>query len=100
MGLLPAWARQSPCAENPEIFFPNRPDQKTVAEAKAICREQCPHQLECLRYALEFAEPLVVGIWGGWNLTSRSTHYKAARWLFEMTGVEVELHGQAEHTNE
>ena len=49
-----------PCAEDPELFFAESPQD--VERAKAMCRG-CPARLACLAGALERSEPW--GVWGG-----------------------------------
>ena len=52
--------RDLPCADDPELFFAESPDD--VETAKALCRE-CPARIACLAGALERLEPW--GVWGG-----------------------------------
>jgi WhiB family transcriptional regulator, redox-sensing transcriptional regulator len=49
-----------PCADDPELFFAESPDD--VETAKALCRE-CPARAICLAGALKRREPW--GVWGG-----------------------------------
>jgi WhiB family transcriptional regulator, redox-sensing transcriptional regulator len=49
-----------PCAEDPELFFAESPED--VETAKAMCRG-CKARLVCLTGALERREPW--GVWGG-----------------------------------
>ena len=49
-----------PCADDPELFFAESPDD--VETAKALCRE-CPARATCLAGALKRREPW--GVWGG-----------------------------------
>jgi WhiB family redox-sensing transcriptional regulator len=49
-----------PCAEDPELFFAESPED--VETAKAMCRG-CRARLACLTGALERREPW--GVWGG-----------------------------------
>jgi len=49
-----------PCAEDPELFFAESPED--VETAKAMCRG-CTARLACLTGALERREPW--GVWGG-----------------------------------
>lgn len=50
-----------PCTDHdPEVFFPQLPEQ--VEPARAICRE-CPMRAECLDGAIRRREPH--GVWGG-----------------------------------
>lgn len=49
-----------PCADDPELFFAESPDD--VETAKAFCRG-CPGRAACLAGALERREPW--GVWGG-----------------------------------
>ena len=49
-----------PCAEDPELFFAESPED--VETAKAMCRG-CEARLACLTGALERREPW--GVWGG-----------------------------------
>jgi WhiB family transcriptional regulator, redox-sensing transcriptional regulator len=49
-----------PCAEDPELFFAESPED--VETAKAMCRG-CRVRLACLTGALERREPW--GVWGG-----------------------------------
>jgi len=49
-----------PCAEDPELFFAESPED--VETAKAMCRG-CKARLACLTGALERREPW--GVWGG-----------------------------------
>lgn len=51
------------CAQtDPEIFFPNKGDSGSAADAKAICK-QCEVQKECLAWAITNGEEY--GVWGG-----------------------------------
>src|SRR5580704_6233896 len=54
-----------PCAEDPELFFAESPQD--VEQAKAMCRG-CRARLACLAGALERREPW--GVWGGELLMS------------------------------
>lgn len=59
----PVWMTYAACADvDPELFFPRRGDNTTVANAKAVCAD-CPVRVTCLEYALVNAEKF--GIWGG-----------------------------------
>ncbi len=49
-----------PCANNPHLWFSERPDDLELA--KAGCRS-CPLRGPCLAGAVERAEPC--GVWGG-----------------------------------
>jgi WhiB family redox-sensing transcriptional regulator len=49
-----------PCADDPELFFAESPDD--VERAKALCRG-CQVRIACLTGALERREPW--GVWGG-----------------------------------
>ena len=52
---------QVPCrANDPELWFGDRPDE--VEAAKALC-QPCPLRSSCLAGALERREPW--GVWGG-----------------------------------
>ncbi|GIH89911.1 hypothetical protein Psi01_05410 [Planobispora siamensis] len=58
-----AWQNLAHCAEaDPEIFFPERWDEASTAEAKSVCAS-CPVRFECLTDALQRMERH--GIWGG-----------------------------------
>ncbi|HEV2372718.1 MAG TPA: WhiB family transcriptional regulator [Streptosporangiaceae bacterium] len=59
---LPIAARrtQLPCADDPELFFAEAPDD--VETAKALC-VSCPVRATCLSGARERREPW--GVWGG-----------------------------------
>ena len=57
----------APCADIPEIFFPEDfPDKGTreqaIRLARALCAT-CPIRWQCFEYAVEAREPH--GIWGG-----------------------------------
>jgi WhiB family redox-sensing transcriptional regulator len=55
-----AMADALPCAENPHLWFSERPNDLELA--KVGCR-QCPLRGPCLAGAVERAEPC--GVWGG-----------------------------------
>lgn len=57
-------------------FHPEKNDIGIEAEAKRVCRTQCPVRWECLAYALAHNEPH--GIWGGYNERERR-NLKAGR---------------------
>jgi WhiB family redox-sensing transcriptional regulator len=50
----------TPCADEPTLWF--APEEAAIVAAKALCRI-CPQQIQCLRGAVERAEPW--GVWGG-----------------------------------
>lgn len=62
------WTPQAACKEeDPELFFPKKPDVGEVAvtnakAAKEICAT-CPVLMECREYALD--NPAMQGVWGG-----------------------------------
>ncbi|WP_243789329.1 WhiB family transcriptional regulator [Saccharopolyspora gloriosae] len=63
----PDWRRSALCAQtDPDAFFPEKGQSARLA--KLICAA-CEVREECLRYALERAEP--AGIWGGLNESGR-----------------------------
>lgn len=65
----PEWMKLARCKEtDPEIFFPDKSDTVTGAQAKRVCMS-CEVRVECLEYALDNNE--VFGIWGGLNTKSR-----------------------------
>jgi WhiB family redox-sensing transcriptional regulator len=51
---------------DPQVFHPPEDDEKSEAEAKAVC-ERCPVREPCLEYAISSREK--EGVWGG--LTAR-----------------------------
>jgi WhiB family redox-sensing transcriptional regulator len=55
-----ASGRGLPCADDPDLFFAESPDD--VELAKSLCGA-CPARLGCLAGALERREPW--GVWGG-----------------------------------
>lgn len=62
------------CAQvDPELFFPERGEQATATQAKAICA-QCPFKTPCAEYALRFE---IRGIWGGTSEQDRRKIGKA-----------------------
>lgn len=60
------WRDRAACrdSETPEMFFPDRADHRTIAEAKRTCA-QCAVSTACLAYAIETKS---VGIFGGHEL--------------------------------
>lgn len=57
------WKTKAVCRQqNPELFFPNRGDHDTAAQARQVCRS-CPVITECLDDALSRKERH--GVWGG-----------------------------------
>lgn len=65
-----------PCAQAPELFFPDRHDAGNGNYAPGILRlavkacEGCPLKIDCGRYALEFGEEY--GVWGGMTASERA----------------------------
>lgn len=58
----PNWTDQANCkGMDPELFLPERGDNHTANQAKAIC-EGCPIKDDCLDYAVFHN---CIGIWGG-----------------------------------
>lgn len=58
------WVAHARCHDAPtSLFFPERGDHASAAQAKAICRG-CPVIEQCLDYALDGALD-VAGVWGG-----------------------------------
>lgn len=65
----PEWFKLARCREvDPELFFPEKSDTVTGAQAKRVCMS-CEVRVECLEYALDNNE--LFGIWGGLNPKSR-----------------------------
>lgn len=63
------WRRSAACAEvDPELFFPEKYDMRTAAQARRICGT-CEVSAECLASALERNEQY--GIFAGLTLTQR-----------------------------
>lgn len=61
--LLQKVTEPTPCAEDPDAWFPFPSDTKdTYAEQIKACY-RCPLLFDCARYAI--AHPEVQGIWGG-----------------------------------
>jgi len=59
----PDWQNHANClTADPDLFFPQRGDMDSLAQAVAIC-SNCPVRTECLDYALANHEQH--GIWGG-----------------------------------
>jgi WhiB family redox-sensing transcriptional regulator len=57
----PAWQRQAACkGMDTELFFGGRGDNRSHAEAKAVC-DTCPVINECAEYGLWEHD----GVWGG-----------------------------------
>ena len=65
-----------PCAQAPELFFPDRHDSGNGNYAPGVLRlavkacEGCPIKRDCGQYALEFAEEY--GVWGGMTASERA----------------------------
>lgn len=73
------WMAHGECnGADPALFFPERGDDVTVKQAKAVCAT-CPVRQECLEYAIAGAEKF--GIWGGLSERERRrirrTQYRA-----------------------
>jgi WhiB family transcriptional regulator, redox-sensing transcriptional regulator len=64
----PPWMADAPCKGKTADFFGQRGSTKTAERAIAIC-DTCPHQRECLQYALDNGE--VHGTWGGLTAEQR-----------------------------
>lgn len=62
----PDWAHDAPCQRLHHIFF--GPNATSTRRAKAIC-DTCPHEAECLEYALEIN--VSDGVWGGTTARER-----------------------------
>lgn len=58
--LVPVWP-EAACRGSGLDWFPSRHDLRAEAAAINVCRT-CPHQVECLAWAVEHDE---CGIWGG-----------------------------------
>lgn len=58
--LVPVWP-EAACRGSGLNWFPSRHDLRAEAAAINVCRT-CPHQVECLAWAIEHDE---CGIWGG-----------------------------------
>src|SRR5215468_1353224 len=56
----PIGSRALPCADDPDLFFAESPDD--VELAKSLCSD-CPVRARCLAGAVERREPW--GVWGG-----------------------------------
>lgn len=57
----PTWMLRARCRDyRPDDFFPS--DGVGVDQARAVCA-QCPVQVQCLEYALEYR--IDHGVWGG-----------------------------------
>lgn len=60
-----SWRWKAACRGEPtELFFAERGRAQKTAQAKAICRE-CPVRIDCLDFALSFADKDLPGIYGG-----------------------------------
>lgn len=71
------WRFQAACrGEDPNIFFPEVGDWKSVREAKAIC-STCPVKAECLKFALDFC--LCHGVYGGTSEKQRKLLRRSRR---------------------
>ena len=62
-----AWTERAACrGMDPEVFFPERGDSRSIARAKEVCAD-CPVQVECLEAnAMERS-----GIYGGTTALER-----------------------------
>lgn len=59
----PVWMADAACAGmDPELFHPERGDNDTTDEARAVC-ESCPVMYRCRWHALAHREKY--GMWGG-----------------------------------
>ena len=68
----PEWMKLARCKEtDPEIFYPDKGDISTGAQAIRVCRS-CEVRVECLEYAVDNNE--LFGIWGGLNPKSRRNY--------------------------
>jgi WhiB family redox-sensing transcriptional regulator len=69
------WRSWAACREeDPELFFPVGNTGAALAQAedaKWVCRQLCPVQSECLRWALETGQ--AAGVWGGLSEDDRRT---------------------------
>lgn len=68
------WMAQARCAgEDPELWQPSakrtRDERIKNQKAAAMCFNECPVRLECLKAACLASEP--VGIWGGLGYSTR-----------------------------
>lgn len=64
------WIHDAACRDrNPEDWWPVS-DDKPSPEAVALCRQVCPVQEECLRWAIENDE--TTGLWGGYTPAERA----------------------------
>ncbi|MGW1463876.1 WhiB family transcriptional regulator [Streptomyces sp. NPDC002308] len=76
LAALGNWATRGACRDSsyydPDMFFPTGGGgdaKQDSADAKTVCRTQCPVQAECLQHALDTREPY--GVWGGLTETER-----------------------------
>jgi hypothetical protein len=65
------WRDRAACGTSgtPDAWHADRTDAAAIAEAKAICRRQCPVRENCLAHAL--SRPEILGIWGGLDQDER-----------------------------
>lgn len=69
------WIKQAICVgEDPEVFFPEKGDEKTLQLARSICA-QCPVRIQCL----EANRYETFGIFGGTTPEERRKHYGKIR---------------------
>lgn len=81
---MTSWRHQAACAgTDPEAFFPisetgtNPADATLIADAKTLCRTQCPVIAECLDWALQ--AHCVHGVWGGTSGEERARILRGGR---------------------
>lgn len=67
-----AWQNDALCREvDPDLFFGDRGDDSTVADAIKVC-EMCPVKAQCLEWALSYSERAdMYGVFGGLGSVKR-----------------------------
>lgn len=65
---------QSPCVENPDLFFPESHRIEDHMEAKRLC-QSCPRMDECREFAV--SNKIRYGVWGG------LTPHERGVWIIE-----------------
>ena len=67
----------TPCAQNPELFYPPLGDAAGVARARSLC-DRCADRVDCLAEVLSSPD-VDAGIWGALTAAERRAERRRVR---------------------